>query len=384
MSAVGVPNLAAIDRPQAEWPSATGELAQVRELRESATEWHFPPRYRTAFSLIELLVVISVIVLLIAMLLPSLRSAREQARSAVCSSNTMHIGRAAAVYSTEWSGWLCGSPGTSGSVMFTDGPRPEAESEEFDHGPSQIWDYAGPLAAESMNMSLPANRAERMRSASEGVFHCPSNPFFADPYPKARGSFKRQPMVSYNTFRNFLMWSRTMVDGDPSKPWGVKAPHPEASFDRIGGRTLTPKNHVPRIDLIANPAGKAYLADGNRFTDETGVPTYDLEWDALDGGAFCNGGPTLREYDAVQFVLSSYHFSKQLGRYGYRHRSGGERGIVVNHFDGHSEFVGEKESRQPDRWWPTGTIIPFADLNDRSREQLVGRFDREFNYIVGR
>jgi len=361
-----------------------GDLSRPKEAYQSVTVWHFGTCYRSAFSLIELLIVISIIALLVAILLPSLRSAREQARFAVCSSNTMHIGHAAAVYSTEWSGWLCGSPGTSGSVMFADGPRPESESEEFASGPSQIWDYAGPLAAVSMNQSLSANRAERMRSVSAGVFHCPSNPYFADPYPEARGSFERQPMVSYNTFRNFLMWSRTMVDRDPSKPWGVKAPHPEASFDRIGGRTLTPKNYVPRIGRIVDPAGKAYLADGNRFTDETGLTTYDSEWDALDGGAFCNGGPTLREYDAAQFVLSSYHFDKQLGRYGYRHRSGGERGIVVNHFDGHSEFVGEGKSRQPDRWWPRGTIIPFADLNDRSRELVVGRFDRDFNYVVSR
>lgn len=40
-----------------------------------------------AFSLIELLVVISVIVLLVAVLLPALRGAREQARTVVCQSN---------------------------------------------------------------------------------------------------------------------------------------------------------------------------------------------------------------------------------------------------------------------------------------------------------
>ena len=354
-------------------------------LSGSAIAWHSRRSRRLhAFSLIELLVVVTIIILLIAMLLPSFRSAREQARAVMCSSNTAAIGRAAAVYSADWNDWLCGSPGTSGSVMFGADPRPAPEDEDFDTDPVQIWDYAGPLAARYMKMSLPANRAERFKSLLEGVFACPSNPYSADPYPEPVGSFGRQTMVSYNTFRNFLMWSRTMVERDPSKPWGVRAPHPEASFDRIGGRTLPPQHYVPRMDRIINPAGKAYLADGNRYTDPTGTPTYDLEWDALDGGAFCNGGPTLRQYDGFQFILSAYHFDKQPGKYAYRHRARGERGMVVNYFDGHSGFITETESRQPDRWWPKGTIIPFPELNDPARLQVAHRFDQDFNYVVGR
>ncbi|MFC1766613.1 type II secretion system protein, partial [Planctomycetota bacterium] len=44
-------------------------------------------KIRKAFTLIELLVVIAVIAVLMGILMPSLRMAREQARSMVCSSN---------------------------------------------------------------------------------------------------------------------------------------------------------------------------------------------------------------------------------------------------------------------------------------------------------
>ncbi len=56
---------------------------------------------RTAFTLIELLVVISIIALLIAILLPTLRTAREVAKSAACLSNQRQIGIALVTYSVD-------------------------------------------------------------------------------------------------------------------------------------------------------------------------------------------------------------------------------------------------------------------------------------------
>lgn len=334
------------------------------------------------FSLVELLVVISILSMLAGVLLPSLRGAREQAKLVACSSNTASIGRGAAAYSAEWNGWMCGSPGTSGSVMYRK-PRPAPAEEEINTIPTQIWDWAAPVAAHSWKNAMPVNRAERMKPLLEGMFHCPSNAFEADPYPGKMGKFDRQRMVSYNTSRNFLSWTRTSVDRNREVPWGEKAPQYEASFDRIGGNTLPPRNYVPRMDRIERPALKAYLADGNRYTDVGGELTYDLEWDAIAGGAFANGGPTIRESNG-QLVLSAYHYDKELGKYGYRHKSKGERGIVVNYYDGHSAFMTETQSRHPDTWWPTGTIIPAEDFNDPSRATIEDRINAVGIYVVGR
>jgi prepilin-type N-terminal cleavage/methylation domain-containing protein len=56
---------------------------------------------RTGFTLIELLVVVAIIALLLAILLPSLTRAREQARRAVCLANLHQMGNAFGLYAAD-------------------------------------------------------------------------------------------------------------------------------------------------------------------------------------------------------------------------------------------------------------------------------------------
>ena len=75
-------------------------------------EFHFRPRRAgKAFTLIELMIVVSIIAVLISILLPSLAAAREQAKIVKCSSQLRALGTAANYYASDQGGWVPGETG---------------------------------------------------------------------------------------------------------------------------------------------------------------------------------------------------------------------------------------------------------------------------------
>lgn len=333
-------------------------------------------RQPLGFTLVELLVVVSIIALLISILLPSLKNAREQAKTLKCLSNVTAISKAGATYQSEENDWFVGSPGTSGSLLrgaFLGSPP---DREDIPIAPVQTWDYAGPLASVQMSMkSMPQNRADRWGLLIQDIFECPNNKFLSEPYfggtTGPHGKFKVQRMVSYNTVRNLLLWGGTTA----------QAPYSEASFfaqaGGSGNPTKFPSGYSPRADRLGQPSEKVFIADGSRFVDEVeGIVDHDINWNAGSGGGFSDGGPTLPD----QYLRSYLRRDPRLRDYSYRHRRGKEVGICAAYFDGHAERLSEKQSREPNRWWPKGTILPWSELNDDSRLPLIDIMPPEWNF----
>jgi prepilin-type N-terminal cleavage/methylation domain-containing protein/prepilin-type processing-associated H-X9-DG protein len=90
-------------------------------LKAVGLRWRLPVRPSFRFTLVELLVVISIISVLMAMLMPSLRYAREAARRTDCLNNSKQIASAFAMYRNNYDGRFppCGwyfAPGVNATV----------------------------------------------------------------------------------------------------------------------------------------------------------------------------------------------------------------------------------------------------------------------------
>jgi prepilin-type N-terminal cleavage/methylation domain-containing protein/prepilin-type processing-associated H-X9-DG protein len=118
---------------------------------------------KKGFTLIELLVVVAIIAVLVAMLLPSLRIAREMAKQTVCLSHIKQIDMAVNMYADDNREWIvhyaCWPPFSN---------PPSGPNFHYDW-PSYYAKYVG-LDSHDMKTDLPWQA-----SPIETVFYCPSH-----------------------------------------------------------------------------------------------------------------------------------------------------------------------------------------------------------------
>lgn len=103
-----------------------------------------------AFTLVELLIVVSIVGLLLSILLPSLAGAREQARTVVCASNIRQLALANTLYVAEQRGKYCpgaayfiGDETHQGNLHRWHGTR-DNPAEPFDPSRGPLMPYLGP------------------------------------------------------------------------------------------------------------------------------------------------------------------------------------------------------------------------------------------------
>ena len=118
--------------------------------------WLNRRKHVTAFTLVELLVVVGIIALLIAILLPALGKAREQANAVKCMSNQRQLGQALVMFANEHGGYLP-------KAWFNDG----IVWSQRNNG-KMTWPYRDPMYGWTYLLSLYMGKNKQ-------VFRCPSD-----------------------------------------------------------------------------------------------------------------------------------------------------------------------------------------------------------------
>ena len=128
---------------------------------------------RRAFTLIELLVVIAIIALLLSIIVPSLKTAKEYATGAACLSNQKALGTAWHLYQTEYDGFLVGGSTYYAGARAT--PYRWVECPLYEDNDNPEFDAVPPTP--TFEYRLNGIRAGSLFSftGSEKIYHCPND-----------------------------------------------------------------------------------------------------------------------------------------------------------------------------------------------------------------
>ena len=331
-----------------------------------------------AFTLIEVLVVVAIIALLISILLPSLKKAKDQARAAVCSSHLGSIAKAETSYQTSNREWIPGSPLTTGyywAINYVSPNNPSWNPLRHSRFVLEWFDYATPLRVlmqgiKSMpsptNAGIAAARNSLLMLLTSDVFNCPSNSQLAAPYTKDGGS--AGPIIkapSYLTMDTIMRGGPGVyIKGQASVGREYAAPGSDigqaASWD-----VVVPSAYVPRHTRMGRESMKVFLADGLRFFNTTASGseppvTYNCA-PAGTKGVLTATPPSTRSSANNREYVAAKEFS-------YRHGDGNRIDAVF--FDGHVEgltadvsstdtaarpFTGK--AIHPKNYYPSGSVV---------------------------
>jgi len=133
-----------------------------------------------AFTLMELLVVITIMIILASILTPALQKAREKARQTVCQSNLREIFLATEMYKTDWNGYY---PINCDYTNYVSGL---SDGDSYPNGPLIFWSGAqytkGGVLDFTGSPLYPYLKTGRIKT-------CPSFKQFAEAYQPGSGGY---------------------------------------------------------------------------------------------------------------------------------------------------------------------------------------------------
>jgi len=202
---------------------------------------------RSAFTLVELLVVIGIIAVLIAILLPALNAARRQARVVQCASNMRQIAQSLLMYANANKGTLIPIEIFSGGP-YPDGMTWKAElvKQKYISAPNAWDDSSG-----TPRLTYP--------DTNRSVFHCPEGLTVEERNPAQSNAQGKWPTDPLNNASYIGSPDRRNPRTDGDKPFGVVTWYQLngrlgiASQVWPGGARAAPHVYYRNVGDLANP-----------------------------------------------------------------------------------------------------------------------------------
>lgn len=266
---------------------------------------------KKAFTLIELLVVIAIIALLLSIIIPSLRKAKEAAMNVVCRSNLRQYGLAGTMYNQENDGLF---PNAWGSIFRSVDPDRLCQWHDQSRNPINRPELAG---------SLWSYLGEQDKSHL-----CPVFDRFARKEHQCTTGIPVEPIFSYSM--NALL----------------------GGFELAGA---TQYKHVLRVSIgdVRSPASVFFFGEENPWVEGTRY------YSTMNDNALC-GTPEHPSVEAAWTTDSSLMISTRGPGKKYRdclgsfHKTSPEKkneGMSnVVYIDGHVEMVGWQDTYRVARW----------------------------------
>jgi prepilin-type N-terminal cleavage/methylation domain-containing protein/prepilin-type processing-associated H-X9-DG protein len=229
-----------------------------------------------AFTLIELLVVIAIIALLLSVIVPSLRKAKESAQSIVCQNHLKTLALANAVYAARWNNWYVPVIDTT---MTAKGEPTWNSNSEFRDIVGLKDRYA------TSNFIMPKE------------YLCPADKQSNDAYWAQAGV----------TYKNYVSYGYNLTD------WG---PYSKKPATWSGNIPIADWSCRLQINDIKSSGTKIMFVDAGDIWATMSGADYKLYWDRM--------GQDIVKYRAQNMWYPVY----------YRHKEGAN----IAFFDNHVEF----------------------------------------------
>lgn len=203
-------------------------------------------RSKRAFTLVELLVVISIIALLISILLPSLNKARNQAKSAVCLSNLKRIGLQGAMYVTD------------------NGTFPPVRLKKVPGGDAKLQDYYHAIPGHEFRRKAP--RWQWFISDELGPIVDPRK------FP-TEDAFNKSMEISNKYWEDPGMRDETFKKNIRNGAYGYNGTYLGNTREKDGRIIRFPVAEI----MVRSPAGTVFVADSRGGNDPHGNHSYWLD-----------------------------------------------------------------------------------------------------------